>query len=334
MKTPVNKIKACILGTGSAIPEKILTNSDLAKIVDTTDEWIKTRTGISERRVIEENQGISELAISAAKKAIASAGLSAKDIEIIIVATCSPDYVVFPSTGCLVQKALGLEDVPAFDVSAACSGFIYALAVGQQFVENGTYKYVLVIGADALSKYLNWTDRSTCILFGDAAGAVILGPSPDEKRGILSLCLGASGRGAELLIVKAGGSRKPLRPENINLNEQYIHMNGPEVYKFAVRIIEKAAGLAIEKAGLKSADINLFVPHQANIRIIEHAAKKLGIPLEKVFLNVAQYGNTSAASIPLALDEALQQKKLKAGEIVALVGFGAGLTWGSSVIRW
>lgn len=334
MKTSAPKIKAAILGIGSAIPKKVLTNDDLAKFVETSDEWIRSRTGIRERRVIGENEGISDLAVLAAKKALTSARLKAKDIELIIVATCSPDYIVFPSTGCLVQKALGLADTPAFDISAACSGFVYGLSLGKQFVENGAYKNVLVIGADALSKFLNWQDRSTCVLFGDAAGAVVLGPSPDGKRGIESIWLGADGTGGELLIVRAGGSKKPLPSKNLAPAEQFIFMNGTEVYKFAVRIIERATFKALELAGLEPKDIDLFVPHQANIRIINHAAKKLGLAQEKVFINVEKYGNTSAASIPLALDEAVESQRLKMGDVVLIVGFGAGLTWGASVIRW
>jgi 3-oxoacyl-[acyl-carrier-protein] synthase-3 len=332
--TPSKKTIAAILGLGSAIPEKVVTNFDLAKIVDTSDEWIKTRTGIAERRVITEGEGISTLAVAAVQKALKDAAIKPEEIGLIVTATTTPDYIVFPSTGCLIQRALGLKDTPAFDISAACSGFIYALSVGRQFVENGTYEYVLVVGADCLSQYLNWNDRSTCVLFGDGAGAVVLGPSLDGERGIKSIWLGADGAGAELLMVPAGGSKKPLRRENIHLNEQYITMNGPEVYKFAVRIIERATAKALEIAGVSAGDLDLFVPHQANTRIIEHAARKLGIPAEKVFINVSKYGNTSAASIPIALEEAVSQKKLEKGNLVALVGFGAGLTWGASIVRW
>ncbi|MBU5677384.1 ketoacyl-ACP synthase III [Alkaliphilus sp. MSJ-5] len=321
-----------ITGTGSYLPEKELTNFDLENIVDTTDEWIKTRTGISKRRVAEDKIATSDLATEAAKRAIDNAGLSAEDIDLIIVATVTPD-MAFPSTACIVQKNIGAKNAAAFDIEAACSGFIYGITIGEQFIKSGVYKNVLVIGAETLSKILNWKDRNTCVLFGDGAGAAILQPVK-EGYGILSSSLGADGSSGDYLTQPAGGSRIPASIETVANNLHYVQMDGSEVFKFAVRIMAKSTLQAIESSGLKLNDIDYMIPHQANIRIIEAAAKRLNLDMDKVYVNLNNYGNMSAASVPVALDEAVRKGNIKTGDIVTLVAFGGGLTWGSSVIRW
>lgn len=321
-----------ITGTGSYLPEKELTNFDLENMVDTTDEWIKTRTGISKRRVVEDNIATSDLATEAAKRAIDNAGLSSEDIDLIIVATVTPD-MAFPSTACIVQKNIGAKNAAAFDIEAACSGFIYGITIGEQFIKSGVYKNVLVIGAETLSKIINWKDRNTCVLFGDGAGAAILQPVK-EGYGILSSSLGADGSSGDYLTQPAGGSRIPASIETVANNLHYVQMDGSEVFKFAVRIMAKSTLQAIESSGLKLNDIDYMIPHQANIRIIEAAAKRLNLDMDKVYVNLNNYGNMSAASVPVALDEAVRKGNIKTGDIVTLVAFGGGLTWGSSVIRW
>lgn len=321
-----------ILGLGAFLPEKILTNADLEKMVDTTDEWIRTRTGISERHIIEGDIATSDLAAGAARRALEDAGLGASAIDLIIVATVTPD-MFFPSTACLVQEKIGATRAAAFDISAACPGFIYAVSIGSQFVAAGTYDHVLVIGGDSLSKITDWTDRSTCVLFGDAAGAAVLGPVR-PGRGILSTVLGSDGSGADLLKLPAGGSRMPASFDTVEKRLHYLQMNGNEVYKFAVRIVPEATLAALEKCGLKLEDIDVFIPHQANIRIIEGASKRLKIPEEKVVVNVQRFGNISAASIPVAMEESVREGRIREGDIVAGVAFGAGLTWASCIIRW
>jgi 3-oxoacyl-[acyl-carrier-protein] synthase-3 len=325
--------RAGILGIGSYVPPRVLTNFDLEKMVDTSDEWIRTRTGISERHIADEASATSDLAVHAARSAMENAGVTESEIDAVIVATITPD-MLFPSTACIVQSKLGLARCVAFDISAGCSGFIYALAVGNQFIASGLYEKILVIGADTLSKVINWQDRSTCVLFGDGAGAVVLGPAEDDDSGILSIYLGADGTGAEVLMVPAGGSLRPTTYDTIDNKLHYIHMNGNEVFKFAVKIQADAAMESLRGCGLDKKDIDWFIPHQANIRIIDAAARRLDIPSSKVVCNVDKYGNTSAASIPLALDEIVRNGKVKTGDILMMVGFGAGLTWGSSVVRW
>lgn len=321
-----------IIGIGSYVPEKILTNKDLEKIVETSDEWIVDRTGIKERRIAEANIATSDLAASAAEKALIDAGVTADEIDLIIVATATPD-MLFPSTACLVQDKIKASKAAAFDLSAGCSGFAYALVVGSQFIQTGLYKKVLIVGAETLSKIIDWTDRNTCVLFGDGAGAVVLGEVP-AGYGILGSDLGSDGSGGELLKVPAGGSRQPATIESVNNRQHFLQMSGSDVFKFAVRVMGETAMKALDRAGLSNEDIDCLIPHQANNRIIQSAAKRLKVPMEKVVVNVDKYGNTSSASIPLAMDEALRNNTLKNGDIVVLVGFGAGLTWASCVMKW
>ncbi|WP_028611075.1 beta-ketoacyl-ACP synthase III [Paenibacillus harenae] len=321
-----------IIGTGKYVPERILTNHDLEQMVETNDEWIVTRTGIKERRLASSQQATSDLAYQASLKAIESAGITVEDIDLIIVATITPD-MYFPSTACLLQDKLGAKKAAAFDLSAACSGFIYGLATGSNMIAAGMYKHVLVVGAETLSRITDYTDRNTCILFGDGAGAVVLGQVP-EGRGFRSFELGADGSGGELLKVHGGGSRVPASEESVQGKQHYIHMAGNDVFKFAVRIMGSAAEDALQKAGISKDEIDLLVPHQANIRIIQSALNRLSLSEEKAMINLDKYGNMSAASIPVALAEAAEQGRLKEGDCIVLVGFGGGLTWGASVIIW
>lgn len=320
-------MRAKIIGVGSCVPKKVVTNEDLAKLIDTSDEWIRSRTGIRERRVSEAATATSDLALVAAQKALKAAELAAEQLDLIIVGTTSPDYL-FPSVGCILQNKLGAAKAAAFDVSAACSGFNFALNVASSFIENQTYKNALVVGADTLTKYLNWKDRGTCILFGDGAGATVLTASNDES-GILASWLKAEGHLGDRLIMPGGGSRDPEEK-----NGRFITMDGKDVFKFAIRVLEESISEVLKKADLKVEDIDLLIPHQANIRIINHVIKKMGLPKEKVYVNLHKYGNTSAASIPIALDEALADGKIKKGDIVVLSGFGAGLTCGANLIKW
>lgn len=321
-----------IIGTGKYVPEKVLTNSDLEKIVETSDEWIVSRTGIRERHIAAPEQATSDLAYEAAVRALASAGLTAEELDLIIVATITPD-MAFPSTACILQDKLGAKGAAAFDLSAACSGFVYGLATANGFIQTGMYKNALIIGADCLSRITDYTDRNTCVLFGDGAGAVVIGEVP-EGRGFKSFDLGAEGAGGGLLKLEAGGSRLPATTETIENKLHYIYMNGREVFKFAVRVMASATDVVLEKAGYAKEDIDIFVPHQANIRIIQSAMQRLELPAEKVVINVDKYANTSAASIPLALVEAAEEGRIKEGDRVLMVGFGGGLTWGASVLVW
>ncbi len=321
-----------ILSTGKYVPEKILTNADLEKMVETNDEWIVTRTGMKERHIAREDEASSDLAYEAALIALKKANLAPEDLDLILVATITPDSA-FPSTACILQNRLGAKKAAAFDLSAACSGFIYGLASASNFIATGMYKNALVIGAECLSKITDYTDRNTCILFGDGAGAVVLGEVP-EGRGFLSFELGADGSGGELLKLAGGGSRMPSSQSTVDNKQHYIYMAGSEVFKFAVRIMGNAAEEALRKAGLEKSDIDLLVPHQANIRIIQSAVHRLNLPEEKCMINLHKYGNVSAASIPLALAEADEEGRIKPGDCVVLVGFGGGLTWGATAIRW
>lgn len=323
---------AGIIGLGSFIPDEVITNKDLEKMVDTSDEWIITRTGIRERRIADESMATSDLATIAAEKALKDAGIGAEDIDLIIVATVTPD-MNFPSTACLVQDNIKAVNAAAFDLNAACTGFLYASVIANQFISSGLYKYILVIGAECLSRFVNWKDRNTCILFGDGAGAAVFG-RVDNGYGILSQYLGADGNGGKFLNLRAGGSRQPASFETVEKNLHYINMDGSEVFKFAVRIMVSAAEEAVKRAGMTIEDIDYMIPHQANIRIIDGAAKRLNIDPQKVWVNLDKYGNMSAASIPVALDEAFRAGCIKQGDNICLVAFGGGLTWGSCMIRW
>ncbi|MFR9069237.1 MAG: beta-ketoacyl-ACP synthase III [Paraclostridium sp.] len=323
--------KAGILGVGSYLPEKIISNFDLEKIMDTSDEWIRTRTGIKERRVADVNEATSDLATKAALNAIKDANLTPEDIDLIIVATITPD-MIFPSTACLVQANIKATKAACFDLEAACSGFIYSMTVAKQFIETNTYKHVLVIGAEALSRILDYEDRSTAILFGDGAGAVVMGSV--NGGGVLSTNLGSDGNGKDYLNIPAGGSKNPASEETLKNRLHYVKMAGNDVFKFAVRIMQDASIKCVESANLDIQDIDYLIPHQANIRIIEASAKRLKLNMDKVYVNLDRYGNMSAASIPVALDEAYREGKIKKGDNIVLVGFGGGLTWGASVVRW
>ena len=319
-----------IMGTGSYVPERILTNDDLAKIVDTNDEWITTRTGIRERRIASDDEATSDLAFKAAEKAIIDAGIDKNEIELIIVATMTQDHLT-PSTAALVQDKLGIK-AAAFDVSAACTGFIYGFTAGYSFIKAGIYKKVLVIGAETMSRVTDWEDRGTCILFGDGAGAVVLGEV--ETGGFLASHLAADGSGACELIVPAGGSRKAATAETIENREVYLKMNGREVFKFAVKAFPESVENVLTQQNLTADDIDIFIPHQANVRIIEAIAKRFKQPLDKFFVNLHKYGNTSGASIPIALDEASKEGRFKKGDKIVATGFGGGLTYGSILFEW
>lgn len=328
----MSKIAVGILATGSYLPERVLTNKELETMVDTTDEWIVSRTGIRERRVASPEQASSDLAYEASIRAIEKAGLTADQIDLILVATVTPD-MMFPSTACILQDRLGASHAAALDVSAACTGFIYALATGAKFIESGMYRHVLVVGVESLSKITDWEDRNTCVLFGDGAGAAVLGPVEDGL-GFQSFVLGADGSGGVHLNQKAGGSRMPASLETIQNKQHFVYMNGREVFKFAVRVMNTATDEAIEKAGMSKEDIDFLVPHQANQRIIDAAVERLGLSEEKVVVNLDRYGNMSSASIPVALDEAVADGRIQDGNNLLLVGFGGGLTWASTVIKW
>jgi 3-oxoacyl-[acyl-carrier-protein] synthase-3 len=319
-----------IIGTGSSVPEAILSNSDLEKMVDTSDEWITSRTGIKERRIADENTAASDVAYGAAEKALKAAGVSPQELDVIIVGTITPDFI-FPSTGCVLQSRLGAKKAYAFDLMAGCSGFLYTLHVAEGIIKSGSAEKILAIGVDVLSKVTDFEDRSTCILFGDGAGAAVLTAS--EEPGILSSILNSDGNHWDLLYVPAGGSRTPIDEEVLKSREQYIKMEGNDVFKVAVKSMESATADAIAKANVSPEDIDLFVPHQANHRILEAVRKRLNFPEEKVFANLDKYGNTSGASIPLALDEAVRQGRVKEGNLVLFAAFGAGFTWGASVVR-
>ncbi len=325
------KRTAKIVGLGTYLPEKVLTNSDLEKMVDTSDEWIVTRTGIRERHIAEKGVTTSDLGYMAAKDAIKNAGLKPKDIELIVVATITPD-MQFPSTSCLVQKKLGAYNAVCFDIGAACSGFIYGMSVAREFLSNGAYKNALVIGTELLSTIVDWSDRNTCILFGDGAGAAVMVPS--KSNGIISSYLGSDGRESELLSVPAGGSRFPSTHETINGKLHFLKMSGNEVFKMAVRIMSDAVKKVLLQSNLTCEDVDCLIPHQANIRIINSVAKRINLCDEKVYVNLERYGNMSSASTPIALAEAVKNGKIKKGDIVVLVAFGSGLTWGATVLKW
>ncbi|MCX7994682.1 MAG: ketoacyl-ACP synthase III [candidate division WOR-3 bacterium] len=324
-------MKAYIAGIGIYVPEKVLTNFDLEKIVETSDEWIRTRTGIRERRIVDENTATSDLAVIAAKRAIEDAGVKPGAIDAIILGTATPD-MLFPSTACIVQSKIGARKVMAFDISAGCSGFLYGLGIADAMIKNG-YDNILVIGAEALSKVMDFTDRATCVLFGDGAGAAVVKKNNDDESGIISSYFASDGSDWKLLHQPAGGSRIPASEESVKKRLHYIKMEGNEVFKLAVRAMIESAIETLKKANLSPKDIALLIPHQANIRIIEATAKRLDIPMEKVYVNLDRYGNTSAASIPIALAEARAEGRIKKGDYVLMVAFGAGFTWGGLLMR-
>jgi len=325
-------IRVGILGTGSFLPERELTNLELEKMVDTTDEWIKTRSGIECRRISDKNTATSDLATEAALRAIKDAGLTSLDIDMIITATVTPD-MAFPSTACIVQKNIGAVNASAFDISSACTGFLYGMTIAEQFIATGSNKYILVIGAETISKILDYTDRNTCVLFGDGAGAAIIG-QVGTGYGIKATFIGADGTKGDTLTQPGGGSRNPASHQTIDDKLHYMKMDGSEVFKFASRIMSEASEVVIERAGMQKEDINFLIPHQANIRIIDSAIKRLKMDKDKVYVNLQKYGNMSAASVPVAMDEANKKGLLKDGENILLVGFGAGLTWGSAIVTW
>ncbi|HUD70418.1 MAG TPA: beta-ketoacyl-ACP synthase III [Dongiaceae bacterium] len=324
--------RAVIAGTGSCLPDTIMTNTDIAKLVDTSDEWIATRTGIRERRVATTAEAMSDFATRAAERALESAGVAAADIDLLICATVTPDMPI-PSTACIIQHRLGATRAAAFDLAAGCSGFLYGLAVAERFVALPQYRHVLLIGAEVLSKYVDWTDRTTCVLFGDGAGAVLLkaGTAP---YGVLAATLRADGSLADYIMVPAGGTREPASAETLAGRRHYIKMKGNETFKMAVRSMEETSREALEMAGLKPSDVDLFVPHQANRRIIDAVGTRLGFKEDQVYVNIERVGNTAAGSIPIALDEAARKGLLKRDMVVLFTAFGTGLTWGSAVCRW
>jgi 3-oxoacyl-[acyl-carrier-protein] synthase-3 len=325
--------KAVILGTGISVPDNVVTNHDLAKIVDTSDEWIRTRTGIIERRQILDGDSLFELSLPAARQAMENAKLSPEAIDLIIFSTFTPDYQV-PATACMLQDALGCKNAGAFDLQAACTGFIYGSSIASQFIATGTYKNILVIGGDVTTRILDFTDRNFCVLFGDAVGAAIYGPSENEDEGVFDNILGAIGSGAKYIMLENGGSMNRPTVEAIQNREHYLQIHGKEVFKFSTKIVGDMIEEVLQRNKLTLDDIALIVPHQANIRILESAAKRFNCPIDKFYINIDRYGNTVAASIPLALHEALQEGRIKQGDIVILVGFGGGLTYGMIPIKW
>lgn len=325
-----------ILGTGSYVPAKIVNNDDMAQIVDTSDEWIRTRSGISRRRFAAEGEATSDMACAAAEQAIKSAGIDRQEVDLIIVATMTPD-MPFPSTACLVQSKLGLGKITAFDIQAACSGFAYVMNVANAMLLSGHFKNALVIGAEKMSSILDFEDRSTCVLFGDGAGAVVLSAQnhkDNQTVGVLGGLSGSDGSNPSLLQQPGGGSALPASVDSVNARQHFVKMNGKEIFKLAVRMMGQASTEILERFEYCADDLDLIIPHQANIRIIESLAKHLGIPMEKFYNNLKDYGNTSAASIPIALDEAFREGRIKSGDLVLLVAFGAGLTWASTLIKW
>jgi 3-oxoacyl-[acyl-carrier-protein] synthase III len=321
-----------IVGTGSYVPDRVLTNADLEKMVDTTDEWIVTRTGIRERRIAPDYMCTSDMAVEAARRAMQQADVREDEIDLIILATITPD-MPFPATACLVQQKLGAKKAAAFDMEAACSGFLYGLEIGQQFITSGTFDTVLVIGAEKLSTIVDWQDRQTCVLFGDGAGAAIL-RSRGEDHGILTTCMGADGSQADILLMPGGGAKYPASKESVSAGMHHLKMAGKEVFKNAVIAMQTAAEEALRKCNLTIDDIKCVIPHQANSRIIEAIADRLGAPMEKVYMNLHRYGNVSAGSVAIALDEAAREGRFQRGDLILLVVFGSGLTWASCVIQW
>ena len=323
---------AHIVGWGKYVPPKVMTNADISKIVDTSDEWIVPRTGIRERRIAGPKESAFTMGYAAARAALDKADILPTEVGLIICATATPEHT-FPSTASLIQDALGATHAGAFDLSAGCAGFVYALSIGAQVIQGGGHQVVLVIGSETLSRIINWKDRGTCILFGDGAGAVVLQAS-EQRGGVLSTLVRSDGSGGDLLIVPAGGSKLPASPETILRNQHTIQMDGREVFRFATRVVDKSTREVVEKAGLTLDDIELFVPHQANLRIIQAATRALGVDESRVFMNLEKYGNTSSASVPLALCEAVECGRIRPGDHIVLIGFGAGLAWAAATVQW
>jgi 3-oxoacyl-[acyl-carrier-protein] synthase-3 len=315
-----------------AVPRRVVTNAELAQRIDTSDEWIRTRTGIAQRHVADPDEFTSVLATRAGREALERAGVAPESVDTVIVATCTPDRT-FPATACTVQANLGIPRAGAFDIAAACSGFVYGLSVATALVKSGMSRSVLLIAADIFTHFIDWNDRNTCVLFGDGAGAVLL-QATDQPRGLLASNIGSWGEGETLMAVDAGGTRQPASAELLEAGRQYVYMNGREIFRHAVRGMAESSERAVADAGLTLDDVALVVPHQANVRIIEAVARRLGVPMERFFVNLDRYGNTSAASVPIALYEAAQQGRVKAGDLVLLTAFGGGLTWGSALLRW
>ena len=326
-----NGYRVSITGIGANVPERVMTNEELSKLVDTTDEWIVVRTGIRERRIAREDEALSDLALPAVREALAMAGVGGPELDLIVCATVTPD-MAFPATAALIADALGSSEAAAYDLSAGCTGFMYGIAQAYGMLAGGVCRRALVVGGDILSKIVDWSDRATCIVFGDGAGAVVM--ERVEKGGFLGFELGADGSGGMQLYLPAGGSRTPTSAETVASHGHFVHMNGREVFRFATRVLVSSAERLLDQLGLTVDDIDLYVPHQANIRIIKHAVERLGIPEEKVVVNVDRYGNTSSGSIPLALADAVRDRRVNKGDIVLMTGMGAGLTWGSGVMEW
>jgi 3-oxoacyl-[acyl-carrier-protein] synthase-3 len=324
--------KSRILGTGAYAPDRIVTNADLERLVDTSDAWITERTGIKERRVAAEDQASSDLALEAAQRALSAAGLTAKDLDMIIVGTVTPDLPM-PACATLLQQKLGAGPIPSFDVSAACAGFLYAMSIGDQFIRSGSQKHVLIVGVELLSRILNWEDRTTCVLFGDGAGAAVLGPASGDGAGVLSTKLYTDATLSGSLCIPAGGSKERLTPEGLAQHRDKVHMVGQDIFKVAVKNLTSASRSALEQAGLSASAVRWVVPHQANLRIISQVAQRLDIPLERFVLNIERYGNTSSASIPIALDEALRDGRIAKGDTVLMCALGAGISWASALVR-
>ncbi len=321
-----------MIGTGSYLPKKVLTNFDLEKMVDTSDEWIVERSGIHERRIVDDDETTSTLAIKAAKSALEDAGIAPEDVDCVIVATNSPDNL-FPATAGYVQRGLGLPDAMGFDIQAGCTGFVYGLQIAASFIQGEEYETVLLIASEALSRIVDWQDRTTCVLFGDGAGAMVLQARDDDSKGVLKSYTRITGEKAESLIVPSGGSRMPTTEETARNRMQYVKMNGREIFKFSINAIGDATKKVLDKAGITMEDVNWFIPHQANIRIINFAAQTFKIPDEKIVVTLDKYGNTSSASIPIAIDELRRSGKAKEGDLLLLVAFGAGLTYGANLVR-
>ncbi len=326
-------VRSRVLGTGMCVPDHIITNEYLATIVDTSDEWITTRTGMKERRQVRPDQAASDLAIPASRAALKQAGLTPRDLDMIIVATISPD-TIFPSTACVVQDVLGAREIPSFDISAGCTGAIYALGIADQLMKAGALRYALVIGVEVLTKITNWEDRSTCVLFGDGAGAFVLGPTDEPDHGMMGYHLASDGAKGSTLIMPGGGSKHPATHETVDKRLHYLYMRGNEIYKTAVSTMYQSCMILLKEAQLTPQDVDCFVFHQANLRIIESVGKRLEVSPEKVFVNIQQYGNTSTASTMMAVHEATETGKIKPGSLVLQVAFGAGLTWGGVLWKW